>query len=192
MTRTRVFSYDPRNVVLGGIVGLIITVILVHSSTIERTWYNLPFFCLISMPIPLRGNLYSLWGGVGRSDVISLFGFYQDAGRDALSLFGIVIYQRAGNNAVQGVTLNLYQEAGSHKAAASQIVGFRKSNEREAVQWISISVVQKAYYDAGQAAGLIIYQQAGQEAMQFAGLALVRKAKIITRFFAFTFFPKIS
>lgn len=169
--------YASRNMVLGFVIGLLITAILVKTGTIERHWYNLPLAIVVSLPYTFGGNVYSLWGGWSDRNICSLFGFFQHAEGSAISLTGVSFYQRAGAMALQLFGISIYQK--SIDDAAVQIAGLTifQVSDNDVAQWLGIAVLQKAKHDAIQGGIAVVIQIAGEESHQFGGFALLRKAE---------------
>ena len=155
-------NHNVRNLVLTLVMGFITTTVLIKFGFINGHWYLwLMVFALLSYPwsVP-SGNIYSLWGGSGDADVYSLFGVYQNAGKDAFSLLGFLLYQRASEFAGQGIGVVVCQRS---EQTLSQVIG--------------IAVYQKARYDAVQFMGLIGYQDCGELSEQMLGISIYRQSE---------------
>lgn len=156
-------THIQRNLLLALSMGFIITVVLIKTSTIGGHWYLWwPLLSLLSYPFrfPNNPDIFSIWGGSGPTNVYSLLGVYQDAGINAYSVFGILVYQRATGDAFQFCGITLCQKAG---AEVGQIAG--------------IALYQRSEHDAGQALGIIGIQDAGEESHQFFGVSLFRRSR---------------
>lgn len=154
-------THIQRNVILALTMGFILTVALLKLTTVGGHWYLWwPLFTVLSYPISIQGNLFSLWGGSGPADVYSLFGVYQDAGKNAFSISGVLLHQRAEGFAFQLVGLVVYQRA-------TEDVG----------QLVGIALYQRSGHDAGQFLGIIVVQDAGEESYQFLGVSLFRRSR---------------
>ena len=165
-------------------------------------WLGIGGIFLLSYPWKIRGNVFSLWGGFGERDVASLFGIYQDAGRDAFQIFGLSIFQKGGRDAtqvcgvsliqraidssVQGIGVSLFQNSKS----TYQVLGFSLSQEAtdECYQGIGISVVQESEEMSCQVCGLSIFQMSDKRVKQYFGIALAQRARDAVQVFGIRIF----
>ncbi len=134
--------------------------------------FRLGILALLSAPFNIGGTVWTVAGNAeSEKDVYALLSFYQCAGRNAVTLFGIPSYQIAGGNALAliGVALQdakgwamvfggaaLYQEAAMVVTLGG--VSFYQHAEKEAETTVGVSFYQKAGLSATTKIGLAFYQ----------------------------------
>lgn len=150
---------------------------------------TLAIVSVLSLPINIGGNIYTVAGNATGENVYSLLSFYQKAERDAFSVVSLG-YQNAGRSAISIVSLgtykkalttvtvvgvDLYEKAGDMALMAFGAVAYQNAGS-DAVNIIAVSLYQKSEGDAINCLGLAVYQKAQNDAGVLIGLAGVQNA----------------
>lgn len=124
---------------------------------------------LLSAPFNISGTVWTVLGNAeSEKNIYSLFSFYQRAGQDAVTIFGLS-YQEAGRNAVTVIGATV-QNAGQDAWVLVGGAVYQKSAHC-AVTIAGIAFLQNAGEEAGMAFGVAFWQNAGQTAVVVWGLA---------------------
>ena len=147
---------------------------------------RLAFVALLALPINIGGNVFTIAGNaVAEKNIYSLFSFYQRAGQNASTGFGLtyqqarqnamtifgLAYQQAGQDAVTGIGL-AYQQAGQNAVTILGLV-YQQAGQ-DAVTGIGLTY-QKAGSSARVPISIAIYQRVGEKTRAFGAFSSLTK-----------------
>ena len=170
--------------------------------------YLLIIIGLLSIPIKINQNSYSIFGGFSEENLHSLlpifqlskknatafFGFLllaQKAEEDAIIYFGGSICQTAEKNAVIGIGINFLQTAGNDCIHWFGISMFQ-SAENDTIALLGIHLFQSASNDAIVWASLYFSQKAEREAFTGLSVGFYKTAFYLKKFIAYSIFNSIK
>src|SRR3989338_5773337 len=98
------------NIALWMVMTFFVFVILGNATGVKKI-FAFAIAALLTMPVNINGNVFTVLGSAKGKNVYSLFSIGQKADENAVALFGS-LYQNAGKEAITGIGIAGYQNAG--------------------------------------------------------------------------------
>ncbi|MEK7566699.1 MAG: hypothetical protein AAB527_01000 [Patescibacteria group bacterium] len=127
-----------------------------REKNISKWIKTIGIAALLSLPVNINGNIFTIFGSAEGRNVYSLFSFYQKAEKDSFALFGAILqyagkdaavvlgltgYQNAGRDAVVGIGLTGYQNAGNNAVVGAGLAGYQKGVS-SAATYVGLGIYQ--------------------------------------------------
>lgn len=124
---------------------------------------------LLSAPFNIGGDVWTVFGNAeSEKNMYSLFSFYQRAGQNAVTIFGLS-YQEAGRNAWTVIGASVQKAKEDALVCIGGAVYQKAANY--AVTFVGVAFLQDAGEAAGMFLGVAFWQNAGSSASAIWGLA---------------------
>lgn len=141
----------------------------------KRCAKMLALVALLTLPLNINGNVFTIAGNAtAEKSVYSIFSFYQSAGQDVLTIFGLAGYQQAGQDAETTIGLAGYQNAGRDTMTALGLAGYQNAG-RNAVTALGLAGYQRAERNAIAGMAIALYQRVGEKTRAFGAFSALTK-----------------